>query len=219
MSLVRLDPPGDGPANMAADVALLEAAEAGVVGARVYSWTGPWVTLGRYQTASSALVPGCAVPWVVRPTGGKAVLHGHDVTVGLAVPFSALGLPEGSRRLKDVYRAVVRPLVAALVDCGVQAALAEDTPFVRTAGKIADCFAHVSPNDIVGPDARKVCGCALKLTASAVLVQASIPVGAPLVAPASVFVGVAAEGWVRLDAIDFTSALHERLASFCMNRI
>lgn len=209
MSLVRLDPPADGPANMAADSALLDA---GRVAGRVYSWSSVWVTLGRYQRSETALVEGCTVPWVVRPTGGKAVLHGHDVTVGLAVPLSVLGLPEGSRRLGDVYRAVVAPLVAALGDCGIPAALAETTPFVRSAGKVADCFAHVSPNDIVGPDGRKVCGCALRLTASAVLVQASIPAGPPLVDPATVYANPAQERWSSLDASTYAAALDQRLS-------
>ena len=209
MSLVRLDPPADGPTNMAADAALLEA---GRMAVRVYSWSSVWVTLGRYQRPETALVEGCSVPWAMRPTGGKAVLHGHDVTLGLAVPLSSLGLPEGSRRLGDVYRAVVGPMVAALCDCGVPAALAETTPFVRSAGKVADCFAHVSPNDIVGPDGRKVCGCALKLTASAVLVQASIPAGPPLVDPATVYANPAQEKWTPLEPADYAEALERRLS-------
>lgn len=211
MSLVRLDLPADGPANMAADAVLLDT---GQVAGRVYSWTSVWVTLGRYQRPETALVEGCSVPWVMRPTGGKAVLHGHDVTVGLAVPLSALGLPEGSRRLGDVYRAVVGPMVAALGDCGVPAALAETTPFVRSAGKVADCFAHVSPNDIVGPDGRKVCGCALKLTATAVLVQASIPAGPPLVDPATVYVAPSREKWSALSAERFAEALDRELTGW-----
>ena len=210
--LVRLDAPADGPANMAADVALLESAEGGALGARVYAWTGAWVTLGRHQRAETALAPGCTVPWVVRPTGGKAVLHGHDVTVGLAVPLALLGLPDGSRRLGDVYRAVVAPLVGALADCGVPATLAEDTPFVRSVGKVADCFAHVAPNDVVGPDGGKVCGCALKLTAQAVLLQASVPAGPPLVDLATVYTAPARERWSWLEAPTFRAALEGRLA-------
>ncbi len=195
MNLVRLDPPADGPTNMARDCALLESAESGSVAVRVYSWCGPWVTLGRFQRPDVALVSSCGVPFVTRPTGGKSVLHGHDVTVGMAVPLSRLGLPEGTRRLRDVYRAVVRPLVVALNECGVPASLAEDTPFVRSTGRVADCFAHVAANDIVSPQGVKVCGCGLRLTETAVLVQASAPAAPPLVDPGLVFNGAPAATW------------------------
>lgn len=171
---------------MAADEALLGDLGVCAASARVYGWSSAWVTLGRFQMVERALLPTCAVPSVVRPTGGKAVLHGHDLTVGLAARLDDLGVEE--RRIGPVYRAVIRPLVAALNSVGIAAALAEETPFVRGAGKVADCFAHISPNDVVDPGTgRKVCGCALRVVRDAVLVQASVPVGAPLVDPATVF--------------------------------
>jgi len=179
---------------MALDAALLERAETGTMGWRVYGWDGPWVSLGCFQRPETALRLDTPAPWVIRPTGGKAVLHGHDITVGLAVPLSILGEPEHlSRSLKSVYRAAIEPIVAALRTCGLPAALAETLPdFPRrkdqAGGKLADCFAFTSANDVVHETTGgKVCGCALKLTRSAVLVQASTPIGPPLVDPAAVF--------------------------------
>lgn len=172
-----------GDENMARDRALFELAENGQIGARVYEWIGPWVSLGVSQDPSKTLLPGCSVPTTRRPTGGKAVLHGHDLTIGLSIPVS----PE-NRSVKKSYRFVVPYLVWALNDAGIPAALGEDTPFVRAAGRVADCFAHVAPNDIVDPaTGRKVCGCALKLGRGSVLVQASIPIKTPLVDPHDVF--------------------------------
>ena len=186
---VSVEPCLDGHTNMARDAVLLERAERGGAYARVYTWDGAWVSLGRFQRPEKALRDPTAIDWVMRPTGGKAVLHGHDVTVGMAVPLFALGIAESdSRRVATVYRAVVRPLVEALTAAGLPATLAEETPFVRSAGQTADCFAHVSPNDIVDPDTgQKVCGCALRVTPGAVLVQASVPVRRPLVQPDAVF--------------------------------
>ena len=186
---VSAEPLLDGPANMARDAELLQDAERGRASARVYTWDRAWVSLGRFQRPERALRDPAAIDWVMRPTGGKAVLHGHDVTVGMAVPLSALGITEsGSRQVSTVYRAVVRPLVEALTAAGLPATLAETTPFVRSAGQTADCFAHVSPNDIVDPaTGQKVCGCALRVTPGAVLVQASVPVRRPLVRPDAVF--------------------------------
>ncbi len=178
----------DGFENMRRDVALLNAAELGEMGCRVYGWDGPWVSIGRFQTIKRDLVDPLNTLWVQRPTGGKAVLHGHDVTVGLAVPLTALAGVDG-RSIKNVYRAVVEPVVVALQKCGVPASLAERTRYSNTGQRTADCFAFSSPNDVVDLNTgRKLCGCALKLTQSAVLVQASIPNGRPLVDPATVIV-------------------------------
>lgn len=127
------------------------------------------------------------------------MLHGHDLTVATACPLDRLGA--SSRRVRAAYRAVVAPIVEGLRAAGIPAALGEDTPFGRRTGpKSADCFAHVSANDVV--DARtglKVCGCALRLTEQAVLLQASIPLGPPLVDPRRIF---AAPAMFSVEAID-----------------
>src|SRR5687768_7523544 len=81
---VREDPAADGITNMQVDIDLFHAAERGEFSLRFYSWDGPWVTLGRFQDPARDLLDPSLVPWVVRPTGGKAVLHGHDLTVTLA---------------------------------------------------------------------------------------------------------------------------------------
>ena len=213
-STFKVDPPQSGFANMAADAHLLEAAEGGEMGCRVYSWDGPWISLGKQQLAERDLLDPNLVPWVMRPTGGKAVLHGHDVTVGLALPLAVLA-EDGeslSRSVRKVYRRIAAPLVAALNDCGICAALGEDTPFARRGVRSADCFAHVSANDIV--DARtglKVCGCALRLTATAVLVQASIPNGRPLVDPQEVFAIPQSPACMEWEGEGFSEALWARL--------
>lgn len=215
----------DGPTNMARDAALLELAEQGKASCRVYSWDGPWVSLGSMQKPERDLLRTNPVPWVMRPTGGKAVLHGHDLTVGLAMPLSLIA-QEGecaeqlSRSVKTVYRWIAAPIVEALNACGVRARLAEETVFVKNAGKTADCFAHIAPNDIV--DERlgvKVCGCALRLTSTAVLVQASIPNGQPLVDPRLVFAqpsALAAPAW---PAEDFAESLHKALNDRLQQRV
>ena len=215
---VRVEREVGGVENMARDAALLERAEAGGIHMRVYSWDGPWVSLGRFQKPERALLDPSGTSWVMRPTGGKAVLHGHDATLGLAANLRDLDIPdEAARRVSVVYRAVVGPVVEALALAGVPAVLAEETAHVRSAGHTADCFAHVSPNDVVDPaTGEKVCGCALRVTERAVLLQASIPLGEPLVDPALVFESPHAAGGERmLDLEDFARSLRtvwERLA-------
>jgi lipoate-protein ligase A len=170
---------------MEADRLLLAMAEKGTLGGRVYAWKGVWVSLGRFQDPERDLLTPESTPWVIRPTGGKAVLHGHDVTVGLAIPLSILDADP--RSIRSVYRAAIAPLVTALRACGLPATLAEGTRHAERGQKTADCFAFTSPNDVVHEETgQKVCGCALQVTDRAVLVQASVPNGPPLVSPASV---------------------------------
>jgi len=203
--------PSDGPANMARDCELLANAEKGQPGCRVYDWDGPWISLGFNQNPQEDLLNPDLVPWVMRPTGGKAVLHGNDVTVGLALPLSA-----PSRSIKSAYRAIAQPLIHALNKCGLPAALAEETRFSGRGPKSADCFAHVSPNDIVHRDLGiKVCGCALRLTAKAVLVQASIPNGPPLVDPQMLFAVPQSHTFVKWDNSAFSEALKQTLQRWC----
>lgn len=180
---------------MRLDEQLMEDAEKGKPGCRIYSWSGPWVTLGKYQSAERDIMPGAKVPWVLRPTGGKAVLHGHDITIGLAMPLGMLvsadmPVDKLERSIKAVHRAMAGPIISALRACGLPAALGEDTRFSGTGPRVADCFAHVSANDIVDErTGAKVCGCALKVTHNAALVQASIPSSKPLIDPGAVIVG------------------------------
>lgn len=184
LAILRLD----GATNMRLDAELLEAAERGTPGWRVYCWAGVWVSVGRFESVERDLVDPEHTRWVRRPTGGKAVLHGHDTTIGCALPLSMLASSD-HRSIKSVYRAIVGPVVVALRVCGLDAELAEDTPFHGKGIPSGDCFAFSSPNDVVHRlTGRKLCGCALRLTDSAVLLQASIPNGAPLVEPASVIV-------------------------------
>lgn len=200
-----IDPPGEGPANMARDLAMLEAA---VPSSRVYTWSGVWVSLGRFQAPLQDLVPGNQTPWVRRQTGGRAVLHGHDWTVALVLPLS------GARSVRAVYRRLVAPLVEALRCCDLRAALGEDTSYVAKGTKgLADCFATTSPNDVVDSRGRKVCGCALRVTREAALLQASIPKTAPLLDPATVIRGAQPAPLADWDVERFPSAWLEIASS------
>ena len=96
--------------------------------------------------------------------------------------------------------------------------LGENTRFLKPSGSArparlaADCFAHVSANDLVDPDSGlKVCGCALRLTDKAVLVQASIPNGLPLVDPQTVFAMPSAHVAKRWNAEGFPDELGKAL--------
>lgn len=195
------------------DAALLADAEAGKLGARVYSWDGPWVSLGRSQSPERDLLPGNPVPFVKRPTGGQAVLHGHDATVGLAIPMS-LVVGEERPSVRTVYRVATKPILEALQVCGLDVALAADTEWMKAPRGLPDCFAATSEMDIVDrATGIKICGCAMRRKRDAVLLQASIPKGEPLVDPSLVFADASRNVGPNWDSTELASVLERELAA------
>ncbi len=84
---IVIDPPAEGRWNMARDrlFAELAAAKKRAV-LRIYRWSEPTLSLGRFQSVEERkqLYPG--VSWVKRSTGGGAILHHHDWTYSIALP-------------------------------------------------------------------------------------------------------------------------------------
>jgi lipoate-protein ligase A len=165
--------------------------------ARIYDWDQTWVTLGRFQKPVETLVDPLLPTWTIRETGGAAVLHGHDVTVSVAIPLiNSIGV-------KSVYRQMVRPLVLALQDVGFDATLGEDAGFAdRSTGPY--CFIGKSENDIVSVSTgQKLCGCALRVTREAALLQASIPVRRPAIPATELIQSAETDLWreCELDAL------------------
>lgn len=189
---------------------------------RVYGWSSVAVTLGFSQlcevTLASPLPEGVEV--VRRPTGGRAVLHGHDVTIGVCVSLNRLGLPDGSRSLRIAYRQIVAPIIGALNDVGIPAALGEDTRFARLVGGSPDCFAHVSANDVVHADSgAKLCGCALRMSERDVLLQASIPVRRPDIHPQDILRQASEPNWIEVDEDPLAACLREQFSSFIFEKV
>jgi lipoyl(octanoyl) transferase len=158
---------------MGLDEALLRSARAGAATLRLYTWDGPWLSLGYGQSADSLRVARChaaGVGLVRRATGGAAVLHGSDLTYAVAAPASAL--PPG---LAGAYRLVSAALVEALRGVGVDAwrsvaqrARAPERPF--------DCFLEPAADEIcAGPlPNRKLVGSAQRRVGGALLQHGSI---------------------------------------------
>ncbi len=111
---VRLDPPADGPANMEQDAAMLADAVRGAPPAlRLYGWDRPTLTVGHRQeipgTIPVASLLQRGIPWVRRPTGGRALLHLPDeLTYAVAAPR---GTGTGVRH---AYVRVMRAIWSAL---------------------------------------------------------------------------------------------------------
>src|SRR5688500_13569424 len=85
-----LDGAAAGAWNMAVDEALLlsHAAGAAPPTVRFYDWQPACVSLGRCQkfdAARAATIRDCGFDLVRRPTGGRAVLHQHEITYCIVV--------------------------------------------------------------------------------------------------------------------------------------
>jgi len=153
---------------MAADLALLDAVERGGEPAlRVYRWIPAAISLGRFQPETDLDLDACSahgVEVVRRPTGGKALLHGGDLTYAVAMPR-----PAGAAGHVDaLYRTLAGGLIAGLMHLGVEAEIGDDR---GAAGPV--CFAAAQGADLrIG--ARKVCGSAQVQRGIAVLQHGSI---------------------------------------------
>lgn len=201
----------DGPTNMARDVELIARAESDGWACRAYGWTEAWVTLGATQDEQRALVDPANTKWVRRPTGGKGVLHGHDLTLGIAVSLERIGLETGTKDVQTVYESLVAPILAGFEGCGIAVSLGRE---LKATGSSGDCFAFALRNDVVDrATGIKLCGCAQRVFPNAALLQASIPVSRPLVEPHEVFRNAAPSHWIDLDQAKFLNSLAEFLAS------
>jgi len=156
--------------NMAFDRVLLEAVadgEAPVV--RFYSWSRPTLSFGRMQRAPDDLLRRCAefgVMAVRRPTGGKAILHHHEVTFSIVAPSAGLG------SIIESYRVFARAIAAGLRTLGVESTLCEPRE-ARRRGDLL-CFAAPAQCDLeIG--GKKLLGSAQARHGRALLQQNSLP--------------------------------------------
>lgn len=163
---------------MGLDEGLLRSSCAGVVTLRLYTWDGPWLSLGYGQRADLLLFERCraaGVGLVRRATGGAAVLHGSDLTYAVAAPAGEL--PPG---LAGTYRLVSAALVEVLLAVGVDAWRSAGSPAARAPGRPFDCFLEPGADEIcAGPlPNRKLVGSAQRRLGGAVLQHGSMRLAA-----------------------------------------
>jgi lipoate-protein ligase A len=168
---------------MSFDAVMLRDAEQGQCSWRTYTWDSIWVTLGYRQHPETALVRPDLTAYAMRPTGGLAVIHGHDLTFSFAMPLAAI--TADGRRLREVYQVLTAPLVTALGEAGVPVSRGK----AEAKDRSEDCFSSAGEYDLVTESGSKVCGCAMRVTRTAALLQASLPLRPPAVDPRETIVG------------------------------
>jgi lipoyl(octanoyl) transferase len=160
----------DGAEQMSLDAGLMDRArDTGEAVLRVYGWSRPTLSFGRHESVRGRFDPDMLqtenVGAVRRPTGGRVLLHDHEVTYSVTAPA-----PE-QERLRDSYRRINAILVAALSRLGVRVSEASAARPRRPGG--AACFAEPSAGELV-VDGRKLVGSAQLREHGALLQHGSI---------------------------------------------
>ncbi|MGM0443797.1 MAG: lipoate--protein ligase family protein [Fibrobacterota bacterium] len=160
---------GDPHENMLRDGALpARSAADGRLRVHIYSWSGPALSVGRIQhverTLRTTAVAGDGLSVVRRPTGGRTILHGGDVSFACALPD-----PGGGRFLRS---ALHRAIALFLSRRGIRI----DTAPCRDRHRRGEgaCFALFTEGETT-VQGRKICGIAFRRTARAILAQGTIP--------------------------------------------
>jgi lipoate-protein ligase A len=140
---------------------------------RLYQWDRLSVTLGRYQRASDVDLQACKardIPVVRRPTGGRAILHGQDLTYSFS---SRIEGPFSSGGLLETYGLLSRAFLVAFKSLGLPVQWKDRREKGRVLVGSPLCFQSVSYGEIT-LDARKVIGSAQKRWEDAFLQQGTI---------------------------------------------
>lgn len=194
--------------NMAVDEAILRACADGKAPPtlRLYGWEKPAVSLGYFQSVERARINieccrESGIDLVRRPTGGRAVLHGHDITFSISV--CEREIPSGFRSVPGSHLWLMRGAVAAfrLLDIPAEIGPAKGGRLRPTSN--ADCFAHIDRCDVrVGKE--KAAGAAQVRKWGALLEQGSMPCVVPDIDAHRVF-GVI--GWISPPSIDLLAQI------------
>lgn len=168
--------PGRPQHNMAVDAALLSEMRAGrqsLPVVRLYRWDRHSVSIGRLQPEEPVHRLYSDLPCVRRPTGGRAVLHGEDLTITVAARADWLPNNAGKTVLSS-YRLLMAGLVMALGEAGHETRFGTEKG--RGGRESLHCFDLAAGCDLVDArSGRKLVGSAQRREGDALLQQMSLP--------------------------------------------
>jgi lipoyl(octanoyl) transferase len=146
-----LDPPLTGKENMEKDLEIMEEVATGECPPtlRLYRWFPAAVSLGYFQDETEVVdLAACresGIDVVRRPTGGRAVLHQHELTYSIIVPEAHPFINKGG--VMDAYRGISRGIVTAFNLLGIVASVTPEETF-RTGLAPGSCFDAPSAYEI-----------------------------------------------------------------------
>lgn len=158
--------------NMAIDEALLLSCdEKPQITLRFYGWARPTLSLGYFQSVNEIDIAECerrGFDWVRRPTGGRAVLHDHELTYSVIAPIETLG-----ESVAQSHEKISRALALGLEKLGLHAEFAQLRAPIKEAR--AACFAVPALVELT-VQGRKIIGSAQVRTKKSLLQHGSIPI-------------------------------------------
>lgn len=166
-----------GPQNMAIDDAIITAVGEGaaIPTLRLYGWQPFCLSLGYGQRIRDVDQPNMQLQgWdlVRRPTGGRAILHGDEITYSISLPIDH-ELAHGD--VVTSYRNISRGLMEALQHLGLSPrSEKQDEEKLKEAKKGAVCFEVPSHYEITA-SGRKLIGSAQVRRQTAILQHGSLP--------------------------------------------
>src|SRR5208283_2773466 len=179
--------PCEAPYNMALDESIAAAVRSGdsPPTLRLYGWCQPSVSLGAFQKITDIDTSYCAaneVEVVRRPTGGRGLLHGKELTYS----FSARNEGLFSQGLLDAYRKISTSFLLGLQRLGLPVKM--KTRHERGSNLVRSplCFQSTSYGELT-INGKKLIGSAQKRWADGFLQQGSIPYTVDHAALAAVF--------------------------------
>jgi lipoate-protein ligase A len=197
--------------NMALDLHLLRLCEDGRGSGflRFYTWTRPTLSLGHFEETDvidAARAQSDGVDIVRRPTGGRVVLHGDDLTY-------AIVLPKGpDTGLTETYRMISECLVRGMSHLGLAVELQRGIA-AKTEARRKPCFVSASRYEITYRG-RKLVGSAQKVGSASILQHGSIALG-PQYLDVALYMACddVERAVLRRDTQAATCCLHELLPS------
>lgn len=162
-----------GAYNMSLDMALVSDPPDRPV-LRFYDWNPPAVSLGYNQRAPEFDRPLFAehgIDVVRRPTGGRAVLHIHEVTYSVVFPA---GSAYATLSVHELYRHVSEALEQGLRDAGYAVDIEKNRPHPRESRHPGlECFGSTARFEIKS-SGRKIVGSAQRRLKTGILQHGSI---------------------------------------------
>lgn len=136
---------------------------------RIYRWSYPCISIGRFQRLDVSAPPEGGTPIVRRPTGGGSVSHGErSLTYSMIYREDSGAVAKGTR---TSYSQIHNGVAAFLRALGAEAELyAHDSKYGRVFGP---CFTSPVASDVVVGN-RKVAGAAQRRKAGVVLHQGEV---------------------------------------------
>jgi lipoate-protein ligase A len=161
--------------NMAIDEAIAISVRKGVSPPtlRLYGWDRPSVSLGAFQKSADIDSRFCAdndIPVVRRPTGGRGIFHGDELTYS----FSSRNEGFFSGGLLDSYGRLSAAFKTALELLGLDVTMKKERIPGATLNRTALCFRSTSYGEI-SFSAKKLIGSAQKRWRDGLLQQGSLP--------------------------------------------